>query len=314
MDALDVAVLGGATIDRHYSVTNLPDPDGGAYAPTVERAPGGVGANVAVALTRLGRSVGLVSRVGDDTTGRQIEAHLRETGVDLTHFQVGDEATTYSMIFRAPDGQRMIVTTNDSYRSLQLKTTDIEYLRAADAVFLTAYTPDSVVQQVLTAATTGLFPPIVFDISGPRSELAKRATRPATLESVLEVADMVVAGRVAARSLVEDSLEVAIEYLQAAAVPRVAVTKGADGAILLDHATRVPIPAVAVDVVDTTGAGDAFTAALIDQWLLREQSPTEAGRIAAVAAGLNCTAQFAQGGLPTIQEIQAFRNSQQDIE
>jgi sugar/nucleoside kinase (ribokinase family) len=61
-----VLAVGAAAIDEWYAVSNLPEPDGGAFATEVTSAFGGVGANVAVALDRLGRDAGLVSRVGDD--------------------------------------------------------------------------------------------------------------------------------------------------------------------------------------------------------------------------------------------------------
>ena len=69
-----VTAIGAAAVDEWYAVSNIPEPDGGAFAHDVTAAPGGVGANVAVALDRLGRDVGLVSRVGDDEYGRQLMA------------------------------------------------------------------------------------------------------------------------------------------------------------------------------------------------------------------------------------------------
>ncbi|KKF39002.1 carbohydrate kinase, partial [Halorubrum saccharovorum] len=65
-DPPPILAVGAAAIDEWYAVSNLPEPDGGAFASEVTTAFGGVGANVCDALDRLGRDVGLVSRVRDD--------------------------------------------------------------------------------------------------------------------------------------------------------------------------------------------------------------------------------------------------------
>jgi len=138
-----IVAVGAAAIDEWYAVSNLPEADGGAFASEVTSAFGGVGANVAVALDGLGRDAGLVSRVGDDEYGRRAREYLAETGVDAARVRVGDDPSTRSVVLSAPDGERAIVTTGESYRNLRLGPADCEVLAAADVVFLTGYTPGS---------------------------------------------------------------------------------------------------------------------------------------------------------------------------
>jgi len=90
-DSPPVLAVGAAAIDEWYAVSNLPEPDGGAFASEVTTAFGGVGANVCVALDRLGREVGLVSRVGDDEYGRRAFEYLADTGVDASRVSVGND-------------------------------------------------------------------------------------------------------------------------------------------------------------------------------------------------------------------------------
>jgi len=312
----EVVVVGGAMFDYHYAVTNLPEPDGGSYAPEVDRAFGGVGANVAVALSRLGRDVGLLSRVGDDEDGEWIRNYLEETTIDTDRLQVGEEASTYSIVLRDPGGDRMVVTANRSFRGLEFDEEDLTYVADADAVFVTAYTPDRVVSSLFEAAAESSVPPVVFDLSGPVPEFRDRGTAPATIERGMEHCGLFVSGRVAAQSFFDgevetasefdDSLETATERLSRASVPRAALTCGTDGATLLAENTQVAVDAFDVPVVDTTGAGDTFAAALIDRWLLAGERTEEAGRFAAAAAALNCTSRFAQPGTPTREEVRSF--------
>ena len=84
------------------------------------------------------------------------------------------------------------------------------------------------------------------------------------------------------------------------------MTRGSEGALLVDGDSLIEIPAFDVAVEDTTGAGDVFTAGLIHAWLLEGSPAPEAGRFAAAGAALNCTAEGARGRLPTNQDVYMF--------
>ncbi|NHN61027.1 MULTISPECIES: carbohydrate kinase family protein [Halorussus] len=306
--ALDAVAVGSAVEDRVYALTNLPEPDGGAFVRDETTAVGGVAANVAAALTRLGRETGVVSRVGHDEAADRILADLRERDVDARRVRRGetDERTSYSLILRDPEGERMIVAGGESVPNLRLADDDRAYVRRADLAFTSAYAPDPVVADLVDAANErdDDFPPLVFDLAGPLSELEDRATRPETLDALLPVCDCFVANEVSARSYLGEDPREAIDILRERGARRAAVTHGTDGAHLLTKGGDVvEIPAFEVETVDTTGAGDAFTAGLIHAWLLGEESPEVAGRFAAATAALNCTAANARGGLPTEREV-----------
>ncbi|WP_137286437.1 carbohydrate kinase family protein [Halorussus salinisoli] len=311
---LDAIAVGSAVVDRVYALTNLPEPDGGAFVRDEATAIGGVAANVAAGLARLGRESGVVSRVGDDAAADRILADLRERGIDARRVRRGaaGERTSYSMILRDPEGERMIIAGGESVPNLRLSRDDFDYLRRADLAFTSAYAPDPVVSDLVTAAECDddEFPPLVFDLSGPLSELEDRATRPETLDALLPICDCFVANEVSARSYLGAVPREAIAELRERGVTRAAVTRGTDGALLLTEGGEiVEVPAFEVETVDTTGAGDAFTAGLLHSWLLGGRSPETAGRFAAATAALNCTAENARGGLPTAEEVRAFLES-----
>ncbi|QKG91385.1 carbohydrate kinase family protein [Halorubrum salinarum] len=345
-----VLSVGAAAIDEWYAVSNLPEPDGGAFASEVTSAFGGVGANVAVALDRLGRDAGLVSRVGDDEYGRRALAYLDETGVDGTHVAVGDAAHTRSLILRDPDGERAIVTAGESFRGLRPDGDALAAMADADVVFLTAYAPDRAARRILdrveslraAAADAGDAPPaLVFDLSGAVEELVGRGTEPATIHRFLHRADLFVADGVAARAFF-GSAAAAVERVAAAqrraeteadsetgpgtlsrrgpTWPRAVLTRGADGMTAVAGAEASRFDAFDVETVDSTGAGDAFTAGLIDRWLAGEprgadesretsadrEAVASGVRFAAAVAAINCTSRFTQPGLPTRDEVEAF--------
>ncbi len=299
-----VVAVGSAVLDRVYALSNLPEPDGGAFVRDDEERAGGVAANVACALAALDHDTGVVSRVGRDDAGDRVLASLDEWGVDASGVRRGGDATSYCLILRGPDGDRMIVAGGDSVPGLRLTDGDRDRLRDADCVFTSAYAPDEVVRDLVAMREHGELSALAFDLAGPLSELDGRGATPEAIDEVAATADLFVTNEVAARSYLGSEPETAARDLQSAGAARVAVTVGGDGAFLADGSGVEHVPAVDADVVDTTGAGDAFTAALAHAWLLGGADKTRAGRVAAAAAAQNCTGKGARGALATREDLE----------
>jgi len=314
MTRRDVVGVGSAIVDRYYSLSNLPEPDGGAFVNEEWQGYGGVAGNVVAAASELGRDAGMIARLGDDGDADAIERNMREAwGVDTSRFQRGDERSTYCMVLRGPSGERMAVTGGVAAKELRLGEEDLSYCRDAAVVFTNAYVPDPVAAPLVEARADGELPPLVFDLSGPLPELEARGTTPETIDRAVEHADLFVAGEVALRSYLDhhgvDATDpaVAAETLRDLGVSRAALTRGEAGALLVTPDATVDVPAYDVETVDATGAGDAFSAGLIDAWLLDGRDPGDAGRHAAAIAALNCTGDGARGGLPTREDVNEFR-------
>ncbi|KAB1198171.1 MULTISPECIES: carbohydrate kinase family protein [Haloferax] len=305
MSSLDVVTVGSAVIDHIYSLSNLPKPDGGAFAREHTTDVGGVAANVASGLAEFGNKTGVISRIGRDVAA-EIETDLQARDIDCTRIQIGSEESSYTLILRGPDGERMIVAGGQSVPNLRLDERDIEYASDASVVFTSAYAPDEAVLRLVTARERGEISTLVFDLAGPLSELEGRGTAPETIDRLLSVVDLFVVGEVAARSYFGGGPDEVIATLTQRGVSRAALTQGSDGALLLEGDTVHEIPAFDVDVNDTTGAGDTFTAGLIHTWLLGDYSTRDAGRFAAATAALNCTAMGARGYLPSKSDVREF--------
>ena len=300
-----VVAVGSAIRDDYLTLSNLPEPDGGAFVRERREGFGGVAANVACALARLDRSVGMVTRLGDDGDAPAVERDLRERGVDTTRVRRGEERSTYSLVLRA-DGERMVITGGRAAAALELREADWPFLRGADAVVTNAYAPDRVVQGLVEARAAGELEALAFDLSGPLAELRGRGTEPGTVDDAVETCDLFVSGEVALASYLDHhgASGDAAPFLRERGLTRGALTRGAEGATLVTPEEAVEVAAVDVDVVDPTGAGDAFTAGLVDAWLLEGRPAREAGRFAAAAAALNCTGDGARGGLATREEVE----------
>jgi len=200
----------------------------------------------------------------------------------------------------------MIITAGDSTKRLRLNDEDREKLRQVAAVFATAYVPEQVTTALVELAEQPAGPRLVFDLSGPLAELKDRGTKRQTIDRAVEAAELFVVGEVAVESYLDCAASDAVDALRERGCARGAVTFGEAGATLFSANGRTQIDAFPVDAVDTTGAGDAFVAGLVDRWLLGEESAADAGQFAAAAAALNCEAEGARGGLATAEQIRAF--------
>lgn len=283
----------------------MPEPDGGAFVRERTTDVGGVAANVASGLTALGHETGVITRVGTDTAA-EITDELRARGIDCDRIRSGPEESSYTLILRGPDGERMIIAGGQSVPTLRLDDRDLVYVRDAEVVFTSAYTPDAVVSKLVDARERGEVSTLVFDLAGPLPELEGRGTVPSTIDRLCSVVDLFVVGEVAARSYFGGGVEDTVAALAGRAVPRAAVTRGENGAFLLEGDAVTEVPAFDVTAEDTTGAGDAFTAGLIHTWLLDTDSVRGAGRFAAAAAALGCTTKNARGRLPTDEDVREF--------
>ena len=303
-----VLTVGSAVVDRNYAVTNLPGPDRGAYVRDAEESAGGVAANVAAALARLGHEAGVIARLGDDEDAERVETDLAERGIDTRCVRRADgDVTSHCLVFRDPAGERTIVAGGDSVTNLRIRDSDLPALREASAVFTSAYVTDPVLSRLADLRRAGEIDLLAFDLAGVFEELENRGITREGLDDAVSAIDLFVANEPALDSFLGSAdPAAAVARLRAAGVPRGALTRGTAGATLFDDERRVDVPAYTVDAVDTTGAGDAFTAALIHAWLLEDEPMTDAGCYAAAAAALNCTAAGARGNLPTRGAVRSF--------
>jgi ribokinase len=264
-----IVVVGSVNLDLVAHCERLPRPGETVTGATFSRIPGGKGANQAVACARLGAEVTLLGAVGADEFAEDALAGLREAGVELS-LTTAAEPTGVALIYVDAGGENQIVVAPGANGTLG----NVE-LPLHDAVLCQLEIPD---EAVLSAweQCAGLFC------------LNAAPARPIAVD-----ADLTVVNRYELEVLARrDGL--------------VAVTLGAEGAVLLDDEEEMARAAPpSVEAVDGTAAGDAFTACLLVS-LLEGREPKESLERACAAGALAASRLGAQPSLPTAEEVDAI--------
>ena len=282
-------VFGSINIDLLVPVPGLPRPGETVLGGDYRLLPGGKGANQALAACRAGASVMMAGAVGKDAFAAAALDLLRRDGVDLALVKQAGRPTGCAAIMVDESGENLIAVASGANADV-----------TAEMVPDQALAPGTIVlcqMEVPVAATAALI-----------RRAARRDARcvlnlaPALPidPGLLDDLDLLVASEAEAAMLGDDPAAIARRLRQA-----FVVTRGAAGSTaFLRDGRRLEIPVLAIDAVDTTGAGDTFVGVLaagLDQDMALEP----ALRRASAAAGLACIAHGAQTAMPDAIAIDA---------
>lgn len=255
----EIVVIGSANLDIVVPVDHHPRTGETVLGGDHRQVPGGKGANQATAAARLDRSVSFVGCVGDDDAGRALRSSLDDAGVDTTPTAtVPDTPSGIAMIAVDRDGDNAIVVSPGANATLSPALIDRHRHLIADAptILLQLETPiPSIEAAVAIARGTVILNP------------APATTLPADL---LDAVDVLIPNHIELAMLTGADLGSApsVDAIAAAArslpVDTVVVTLGERGALAVTRQSVELVPAPTITPVDTTGAGDAFCAALAD--------------------------------------------------
>ncbi len=247
---MDVVVLGSINADVVLRVSAHPAPGETVLATGQSLGSGGKGANQAVAAARAGAKVAFVGCVGDDDLGRAAIADLGAAGVDATTVRSVATPTGAAYITVADDGQNSIVVAPGANAELLPSDVDPDLIGSAAVAVAQLEIPIPVVARLV-------------EIAGARGtrivlNLSPAAVLPATL---LAGIDVLVVNEAEASALAGPSEDPSAALL-ARGPAAVVLTLGRRGAMWRTADDSGTVPAPRVDVVDTTGAGDAFVGTL----------------------------------------------------
>ncbi|MEW2609102.1 ribokinase [Streptomyces sp. NPDC047880] len=295
----DLLVVGSANADLVIGVERRPGAGETVLGSDLAVHPGGKGANQAVAAARLGARTALLARVGDDAHGRLLLDSQREAGVDTVGVLVGGAPTGVALITVDPSGDNSIVVSPGANGRLTP-----EDVRSAGCLFQGSRVVSAQLEIPLETVVEA-----VRNLA-PRSRFVLNPSPPRPLpREVLAACDPLIVNEHEAKvilgdSAVGDSPEDWARILLAKGPRSVVVTLGGQGALVASSEGVSRVPAVKVDAVDTTGAGDSFTAALACR-LGAGESLADAAAYAARVGAATVTRKGAQASFPTAAEVPA---------
>lgn len=286
-----IVVFGSINVDLVARVARLPRAGETLAGETFAAHPGGKGANQALAARRAGSAVALAGAVGEDLFAATALARLEEAGVDLSRVRRAPAPTGVALIHVDANGENCITVVPGANAEANPASVDDAALGAGTTVVLQLEVPLPAVLALAQRARA----------RGARVILNAAPSRalPAALLAALDV--LVVNEIEAAGIAAAAGWPVLPEAFAAATFRRyrcaTVVTLGAQGALAAVHGALLRAAAPSIEVVDTTGAGDAFTGALAST--LDRGLPWPRALASAVAAGsLACAAAGAQTALP----------------
>lgn len=292
-----IICVGHAALDRIYRIEAFPPEPTKVRALEHVEAGGGMSANAAVAIARLGGKSELWSRTGDDAAGAAIRAGLRAEKVDVRYLMAYEGArSSTSAIIVDDKGERLIVGQRDAGMPSGTSWLPLERVASADAVLGDVRWLEGLRATFARAREANVT--TLLD-----AELGAREALP----GILKLTDYAIFSRPSLREFAPgETDEDRLKAVLALGPKHAGVTLGAEGYAWRErdgsHGSHAAFP---ITVTDTTGAGDAFHGAFA-LMIAEGRSTQDAVHLACAVAALKCTRLGSRAGLPTRAEAEAL--------
>ena len=304
-DKPKIVVVGSSNMDLVVKSPRIPAVGETILGGDFIMVPGGKGANQAVAAAKLGAQVYFIAKLGGDIFAEQSLANFKKEEVDTKYIvQTKDVPSGVALIMVNEGGDNIIVVAPGANQKLSpqdVKKAESD-IGSCGAVVAQLEVPLEAVEFAAQLANSYKVP-FILD-PAPAQKLNP---------GLLKMADVLTPNETEAQILTdmevldEDSARMAAKSLLGSGVKAVVLTMGAKGFLLVSKDQTELIPAIKVDAVDATAAGDAFTGSLAFG-LAQGQALLDAALFANHVAALSVTKMGAQPSMPTLQEVQDFIN------
>jgi len=301
--------LGDAAVDLVASVPERPRGGGDSEISVLERHPGGSAANFAVAMTRLGISSGLISKVGSDEAGEFLRDGLKREGVDISNLKQEDGATGTIFVIVDRSAQRTML----SFRGVNVRLLPEEitrhYITGSRLLHVSGYALLRAPQCEAALTAMKYAKEANVRISLDPSPLV-HLTPHKVLAETLELVNVLLPNEAEAKYLSrKKNLKDAGRTLLDKGASIVAIKLGPKGCLVMNEHDEFRVPAFNVKTTDTTGAGDAYNAGFLaghlKGWNLKRSA-----EFANAAAALKTMKGGARNGLPRTGELEAFMRNE----
>lgn len=293
-----IIILGSINLDLIANVQRLPSAGETLTGSNFKTAPGGKGANQALAAQKAGADVAMIGAVGKDAHAGEALTLLKAFGVDCTRVQETDKPTGTALILVGDDtGDNMIAVIPGANSTLTKTSIDIMPLSAVDMIVLQLEVPLPAIRAALLKAQT-IGAKSILNIA-PWQEGAA---------PLCKICDILVANETEfdlaseALGLSGKTREDQMQDYVAETGKSVIVTLGSEGAIAQTPEMTIKVPSIKVDAIDTVGAGDTFCGYLAAA-LSNGATLENAMKMASTAGALACTKEGAQPAIPMLADV-----------
>jgi ribokinase len=299
MTVFDAVGFGGLNVDKLFKVNKIAKAEEESFIIDCKEACGGSAANTIVGLARLGCKVGFIGKVADDREGKMLVEDFCREGVDtngITHAKHGRSGTV--MGFVDEKGNRALYVDPSVNATIEFNEINMEYAFQTCFLHLTSFVGEKSfqTQKRLVEAL-----PQTVKVSFDPGELYAR--KGSILESIIEKAFVLMPNLNELELLTKTAdYRKGTDVLLKKGVEIVAVKLGSKGCYVTDGRENHLIEAFKVQVVDTTGAGDAFCAGFL-YGLISGKSLYECGRLGNFVASRCIMKMGARPGLPYLKDL-----------
>ena len=311
MNGGKILMLGDINIDTVWPVSEFPIPgrDGLTESVTVEI--GGAVVNSAIILDNLGQRTSLLGCVGKDVWAEQVKQEFMQTNINLKHVHVKPESTTgLTFIIVTPDGERTMFSHRGANIQLEIQDIDDDALKDAAILHISGYALLESPQKNALWRAVELAKKYNVQISLDTG-LEPAIQNPKDLRRLLRELTICISGPQEISALLDStSPEEAADLLLSSGIKLAAIKLGEKGSFVADEKDQFFSPSFHVNAVDTTGAGDSFTAGLLYGWAHRLS--LSASAVLASALGALAASVYGAGfSLPDKQCVLDFLRSMQ---
>jgi ribokinase len=308
-DSPDIVVVGSSNIDLLSKIPRLPKTGETIIGESFHLGFGGKGANQAVMASMLGAKVGMVTKVGDDVFGKMTIENYKRLGIACDFiFTTREMSSGVAPILVESSGKNMIVVipgANLLLNSDEVKSASHWIKQAKIIISQLEISDEPIIEAFQLANSSGV---TTILNPAPARKLPKE---------LISLTNILVPNETEAELLTgievsgKNGAEEAANRLLSQGVGHVILTLGEDGAYLFDHENNKHFPALKVDAVDSTGAGDAFIGCLAFH-LAQGNDLISSIQFANIGAALSVTKVGTQISFPSLAEIEKTQSAQSD--
>jgi ribokinase len=286
-----ILTIGALAMDIVIEAPILPKDDEFALIGSEKLVPGGSSSNVSVALSKMGIEVFQTGQIGDDKFGHVFENDLLKNGVNTKYLIKKENGTTlHTYIMTATKGKHCIFANlGDSVNTLSKESLEEDILDGCTCFYADMYSPDATLWIAEKARKRNI--PVVFNMQNVPSFLKACGIEESALNKMLSLCTLFIAGKNVYKELTgQDSIKLGMQELANKFNVRdgVICTAGKNGAYWLYENKLLNQESFAIEPVDTTGAGDCFSAGIIFDFYCRMNSKQNALVFASAIASLKC--------------------------